>query len=218
MTRWQCSLLCASCNDDHCNNTHSRFILAQAEVSENNTYALCCILNLPPVRSTQAASPCCSCPRYRFCHICKITEPPMPNLSESFGTFFPSPPHAKKPAQIRTHTRAPRDVWRQSSTVLAWLSSAAAWTCSKEASNQAVFQPWPSHHGENSSHEKRLQVIKEAVTAATALAPLSTIKPSYGLLWWPPLVSRGTKDLSCPTWFMIWQFGVMATPHPITIP
>lgn len=96
----------------------------------------------------------------------------MPNLSAQFSRLLYKPKSQRKSER----TQGPR----VTSDVRATQSSLG-------------FHPWrlqirqffnydPHIMEKNSSHEKRIQVIKEAVTAATALAPLLTIKPSYGLL------------------------------------
>lgn len=126
--------------------------------------------HLPPVPSAQVAPPPRSCPRYWFHHICKITEAPMPNLSALSGIFFPDSYKPKSQRKPRG-TQGPRvTVWRQSNTVLAWLSSTAAWICSKEASNLAVFNREHRIMEKNCSHEKRIKVIKESVTGSKGVS------------------------------------------------
>lgn len=74
-----------------------------------------------------------------------------------------------------------------------------------------TLMPWKRQQ----PYENGAQVIGEAVTAAI-LAPLLTIKTSYGLLRWPLLVSRGAKI--CSVRHDSWSDGLESRLLPIQLP
>lgn len=165
---------------------------------------------------TQVTLPPSSCPRYRFRHILQGRKA---TGAKSLCAVWhicsvQSSSHSKeeKPVQNRN---AGRSMSKCSFSYHPQLHVDIAWRHEVNHDHPLrvalTLTPWKRRR----PYENGAQVIRGAVTA-TILAPLLTIKTSYGLLWWPLLVSRGTKI--CSVRRDSWSDGPESRLLPVQLP